>query len=284
MLPDGFELFSSCRCKVAEGPRWNDSDQRLYWVDISLGAVYRREKNAPPDVYESFSPGIGKIGAIVFHEGKLLLFAANCRIYRCSFGEKAELFAKLPGHQDTRFNDVFADRAGHIFCGVAWNPETKKPGELWRFSLKDKTFRQIESDLSGMPNGMGVSPDRKKLYFAVSEEWKVYCYDFDEEAGTLKNRRIFAEFQPEGGNPDGLAVDPETGNVAVAFWNGRRLLICSPDGCGQKEFRFPIAKVTSAEYAPFGLIVTTANLPWEESEWEKNHAGSVFVYPFRNDR
>lgn len=279
MLPDGFELFASCRCEVAEGPRWNEADRRLYWVDIPLGTVYRKETDTPPDVYESFSPGIGKIGAIVFYEGELLLFAANCRIYHCPFGGKAELFAELPGHQDTRFNDVFDDHAGHIFCGVAWDPAAKRPGELWRFSLKDKTFRQIESNLSGMPNGMGVSPDRQTFYFVVSEEHNLYAFSFDESGGELGNRRVLIKFPVDMGNPDGMAVHPRTGEIAVAFWNGSRLAVFSSEGKLKKEYLFPIKKITSVLYAPDGLFVTTGNFPWDENEFCRNHAGGIWRMP-----
>ena len=74
------ELFADCRCEVAESPRWNEAEQRLYWVDIPQGTVYRKSRRGG---LESFRPGVGKIGALAFHGGKLLLFAAQCRIWQC---------------------------------------------------------------------------------------------------------------------------------------------------------------------------------------------------------
>ena len=60
MLPDAKpELFASCRCTVAEGPRWNPKEKRLYWVDIPAGTIYRKTVDTVPEKFESFSPGIG---------------------------------------------------------------------------------------------------------------------------------------------------------------------------------------------------------------------------------
>ena len=48
----------------------------------------------------------------------------------------------------------------------------------------------------------------------------------------------------------------------------------------EKEYRFPIAKTTSVEYAPNGLFLTTGNRPWSEEEFIRNHAGGVWHLPF----
>ena len=266
------ELFADCRCEVAESPRWNEAEQRLYWVDIPQGTVYRKSRRGG---LESFRPGVGKIGALAFHGGKLLLFAAQCRIWQCGFGGRPELFAELPGKAHTRFNDVLADQNGHIFCGVAWTDST--PGELWRFSLDGKIFTQVEGDLAGMPNGMAISPDRKSFYFAVSEEHTVYLYNFDETKGVLSEKRIFATFPPENGNPDGIAADPESGDLAVAFWNGARLEVHAPHGGLKQIVPFPISKVTSAEFSKDCLFVATGNHPWNESDWQENRSGNILM-------
>ena len=281
MRPEAsWQLFADSRCEVGEGPRWHETEQRLYWVDIPRGVLFRKSPDTPPDAFESFAPGIGKIGAFVFYQGELLLFGEKCRIWKCRFGEKPELFAVLPGQEATRFNDVLADRKGHVYCGVAWNPEKGGRGSLWRFSPADRTFQLLLDGLNGMPNGMGVSPDRKTFYFTVSEEHRLYAFAFDEMAGTLDNRRTLLDFDPEIGNPDGMAVDPRSGRIAVAFWDGGRVRIFSSSGKLEKEYRFPIAKTTSVEYAPNGLFLTTGNRPWNEEEFIRNHAGGVWHLPF----
>ncbi|MGN0873049.1 MAG: SMP-30/gluconolactonase/LRE family protein [Victivallales bacterium] len=275
-----WQLFADSRCEVGEGPRWHETEQRLYWVDIPHGVLYRKSPDTPPEVFESFTPGIGKIGAFAFYQGELLLFGENCRIWKCRFGDTPELFAVLPNLEATRFNDVLADHAGHIYCGVAWDPKKGIQGSLWRFSPADRTFQLLQDNLNGMPNGMGISPDRKTFYFAVSEEHRLYAFAFDETAGLLNHRRTLLDFDPEMGNPDGIAVDPRNGGIAVAFWDGGQVRIYSSSGKQEKEYRFPVSKTTSVEYAPNGLFLTTGNRPWDEGEFIRNHAGGVWHIPF----
>ena len=274
MLPEPeWELFADCRCLVAEGPRWNGAEQRLYWVDIPRGTVYRKSL---PGELESYSPGVGKIGAVEFFEGELLLFGAGCRVWRCAFGAAPELFAELPGRSGTRFNDVLADRAGHFFCDVAWDPAAHFAGELWRFDPAQRRFALLAEGFAGMPNGMGIAPDRRTLYLAVSEERRVYRFELEEKNGTLGARELFAAFLPEEGNPDGLAVDPESGRVLIAFWGGAALRTFSPAGTLLCEERFPIEKITSVAVSGEKLFLTTGNLPWSEAAWQEAHAGAVF--------
>lgn len=277
MPPKGtWQLFANSRCEVGEGPRWNDADNMLYWVDIPKGVLYRKSVDTPSDAFECFSPKVGKIGAFTFYQDRLMLFSEGCRVWTCKFGEVPELFASLSGHETTRFNDVFPDDAGHIFCGVAWVPEKGIAGELWRFSPEDKTFSLLGQGFDGMPNGMGVSPDRKTFYFVVSEEYKLYAFSFDEARGVLGNRRVLIHFPANMGNPDGISVDQQTGEIAIAFWDGNRLAIFTPDGELKQEYLFPVKKITSAVYTPQGLFITTGNRPWDDEEFYQNHAGCVW--------
>lgn len=135
-----------------------------------------------------------------------------------------------------------------------------------------------------MPNGMGISPDRKKLYFTVSEEYLVYVFDFNEYSGTLRNRNIFARFPKENGTPDGLTVNPDTGDVVIAFWNGGRLAILDSTGKQKQEIHFPIEKITSVEFANKNLFITTGNRPWQETAWKNHQAGSIFMIRHREEK
>lgn len=276
MLPDGYQCFADCRCEVAEGPRWNEKEQSLYWVDIPRGTVYR--KHFPNGIVESFSPAVGKIGAFCFRNDELLLFASQCKVWECAFNGDPQLFAELPGYPDSRFNDVFDDGHGHIFCGAAWVPDLNLPGELWRFDPEEKQFSPVERNLAGMPNGMALSPDRRTFYFAVSEEYRIYSYDYDMKNGVLSNRKCFAEFPCSGGTPDGIACD-EHGNLAVALWGGDALCHFSPDGKLQKTEHFSMSLVTSVTYSAFGCFVTTGNRPWQDQAYREQGAGCVYFCP-----
>ncbi len=270
-------LFSDCGCTVAEGPRWNAAERMLYWVDITEGAVLRQRADASPNEFERFSPGLGKIGAVEFaSDGRLMLFTERCEVHVCGFGEPTELAARLDGGGDRRFNDVVDAGCGVFFCGVA----PKAPGgtgELWRFDAKSGKFDVVEESVAGMPNGMAISPDRRTLYFVVSDEKVLYAYDFDDTAKTVSGRRVVCSDFAEPGIPDGMCVDHVDGSLYIAMWNGFRLEHRSADGKMLETFRFPMAKVTSACIGDGHVYVTTGNLPRSEAEREANKAGGVFV-------
>ena len=270
-------LFSDSKCTVAEGPRWNVAERALYWVDIASGEVLRQRFDAAADGFERFAPGLGKIGAVEFApNGRLLLFTERCEVYVSDFGGVPERKWTLPGHEDTRFNDVIDVGDGVFFCGVApIRPSVR--GELWRFDSRMGEFACVESATNGMPNGMGLSPDRKTFYFVVSDEKTLYAYDFDDAEKSVANRRIVCRDFAAPGVPDGMCVDQGDGSLYVAVWDGHRLEHRSPDGALLNVFDFPMAKVTSACAAGDRIYVTTGNLPRNDAEYAATKAGGVFV-------
>ena len=240
------ELFSNSACTVAEGPRWNVAERALYWVDIASGEVLRQRFDAAADGFERFAPGLGKIGAVEFApNGRLLLFTERCEVYVSDFGGDPELRWTLPGHGNTRFNDVLDVGDGVLFCGVApIRPSVR--GELWRLDSMAGEFSCVASETKGMPNGMGLSPDRRTMYFIVSDERSLYAYDFDDAAKAVSGRRAVCLDFDEPGVPDGMCVDPNDGSLYVAVWNGFRIERRTADGALLETIRFPMAKVTSA--------------------------------------
>lgn len=259
---------------VAEGPRWNAADRTLYWVDVTGGKYLRHRDGDPADVYEEIDPGLGKIGALAcLGPGKVRLFTSECQVWDCDFGEKPVLKYTLEGYAGRRFNDVWVD-AGNTFCGVAREPD--RPGELWL--LRDGRFTCIEPATAGMPNGMGVSPDGRTLYFVVSDERKLYAYDYARETGRVSNRRVLVEDFEQPGVPDGMCVDPADGTLWIAMWDGGRLEHRAADGRLLESVRFPMKKVTSAEVVGRRVFVTTGNKePDADAYFRTTGAGSVFV-------
>lgn len=271
------ELFADSACTVAEGPRWNAGERTLYWVDITAGEVLRQRIDAPVDGFERFAPGLGKIGAAEFAlDGRLFLFTERCEVCVSDFGGVPEHKWTLPGHGDTRFNDVLDVGDGVFFCGVApIRPSSR--GELWRLDTRTGEFACVESETKGMPNGMGLSPNRRTMYFVVSDEKALYAYDFDDAEKSVANRRIVCRDFAAPGVPDGMCVDHGDGSLYVAVWDGHRLEHRSPDGSLLDVVDFPMAKVTSACVANGNIYVTTGNLPRNDAEYAATKTGGVFV-------
>ena len=238
--------------------------------------MLRQRIDAPVDGFERFAPGLGKIGAAEFAlDGRLFLFTERCEVCVSDFGGVPEHKWTLPGHGDTRCNDVLDVGDVVFFCGVApIRPSSR--GELWRLDTRTGDFSCVESVTSGMPNGMGLSPDRKTFYFVVSDEKVLYAYDFDDETKTVSNRRTVCRDFASPGVPDGMCVDPGDGSMYVAVWDGYRLEHRSSDGRLIETTSFPMAKVTSACAVGDCIYVTTGNLPKSDSEHDATKAGGVF--------
>lgn len=249
-------LYAGSPCIVAESPRWCDGESALYWVDVTGGRYYRKQDGGAADEFETADPRLGKIGAIVpLGDRRVRLFAEGCRVFECAFGGRPELVSALPGHGARRFNDVLRDGES-FFCGVA--PEGEAPGELWRLAA-DGSYTCLEAEVKGMPNGMGVSPDGRTFYFTVSDERRIYAYDYDRAMGGLANRRVLISDFPGEGLPDGMCVDPVDGSLFVALWDGSRLEHRSAGGGFIESVNFPMKKVTSVEKVGSRLFVTTGN-------------------------
>lgn len=267
------EIYAASPCVVAEGPRWNAADKTLYWVDVTGGMYLRHRDGDPSDKFDRVDPGLGKIGALAcLGPGKVRLFTSECQVWDCAFGEKPVLRHTLEGHAGRRFNDVWID-AGNAYCGVAREPD--KPGELWL--LRDGKFTCIEPATKGMPNGMGVSPDGKTFYFVVTDERRVWAYDYDRATGALSNKRVLCEDFAAPGLPDGMTVDPADGSLWIAMWDGARLEHRGADGKLLETVPFPMKKVTSVEVVGDRLFVTTGNKePDSAAYFAATKAGSVF--------
>jgi D-xylonolactonase len=279
-LKNGFDLFANCQCEVGESPLWCKEEKSLYWLDVSRGDVFCKSIDTPPCEFERYQLGIGKIGGMVFRDdGSLLLFAVKGKVWSWRKTEKPELKATLAHASNSRFNDVIMDPEGRVFCGIA-PVEKGKYGSLWRMDV-DCSFSLVEAETSGMPNGMGFSPDLKHFYFTVTNERIIYRYSYNRTTGDISNKEKFIAVPEEEGFPDGMTVD-KNGSIWSAQWNGARLVKYSIMGKKECEYIFPMAKISSVEFGGEGndkIFITTANYPWEKNEFILNKSGAVFCMP-----
>ena len=178
----------------------------------------------------------------------------------------------LPGEEDSRFNDVIADPAGRVFCGTM--PAGDRLGRLYRLDTDGAIAPVLEGiDIS---NGMGFTPDRRGMYYTVSNRRTISLFDYDRETGALMNERPFVRTPAGEGIPDGMTIDAE-GYVWSARWDGSVLVRYAPDGREDRRIAFPAKKVSSAifggpDYAD--LYVTTAG--GNRKDEEGPGAGALF--------
>jgi sugar lactone lactonase YvrE len=248
------ELIADYQCVTGEGPLWHPTEQRLYWVDIPTGRMFRYDPKTGH--HEQFYEGDVVGGFTIQDDGALLLFMARGAVKIWRDGQLETILDEIPDERDSRFNDVFADPEGRVFCGTM--PTKDRPGRLYRLD-PDRTLTLLLEGIA-VSNGMGLTLDRKQLYYTETAAKKIYLFDYDQRTGAISNQRVFKDSSDEDGMPDGMTVDAE-GYVWSARWDGYRLTRYAPDGTEVSRVEFPAKKVSSVTFGGpdyMDMYVTTA--------------------------
>lgn len=193
---------------VGESPLWHARERRLYWVDIHGKKLHRFNPDSGHN--ETFDqPDLVTCVAFRKRGGLLLTLRKNFAFLDPATG-KLEMLGTVEGDKPgNRFNDGRVDPQGRFWAGTIGDPAWDQPvGSMFRFDA-DQTVTKMVSEVV-CSNGTAWSPDGGTMYHTESFRYLIYAYDFDGEAGTLSNRRVFAEVDRKlGAFPDGLCVDAE---------------------------------------------------------------------------
>ncbi len=264
------ELIADYACVCGEGPLWHPDEKRLYWLDIAKGRMFRYEPatGKHEQCYEGQPIG----GFTIQADGDLLLFMSRCTVKTWRDGRMATIIEETPEEQETTFNDVIADPMGRVFCGSL--PTKERLGRLYRLDLDGKLTKLLEG--IGCSNGMGFTPDLKRMYYTDSAKYEVYVFDYDKATGAISNKRLFARNPESEGLPDGMTVDAE-GYIWSARWDGSCVVRFAPDGFEERRVAFPARKCSSVtfggeDYAD--MYVTTAG--GDQKATDGPLAGSLF--------
>ena len=264
------ELIADYACECGENPLWHEDEQRLYWVDITPGRLFRYDpaSGKHEQCYED-----GPVGGFTIQaDGSLLLFMAEGAVKVWREGELSTVVDHLPEERGSRFNDVIADPAGRVFCGTTG--AGAKPGRLYRLDL-DGRLTKVLDGVEGA-NGLGFTPDRKHMYFTHTLPLEIHLYDYDQASGRVTNQRLFVRVPQGDGKPDGMTVDAE-GFVWSAYWDGWCLVRFTPDGREERRITFPAKKVSSLIFGGrdyTDIYVTTAG--GGDKAKEGSGAGALF--------
>jgi sugar lactone lactonase YvrE len=140
-----------------------------------------------------------------------------------------------------RFNDGACDRKGRLWTGTMDRKMREPVGSLYRVD-PDFSVHRIESGIT-VSNGIAFSPDDRVMYHTDSGASTIYAYDFDLAHGTVRNRRVFADFRGQRGRPDGCTIDAQ-GHVWVAEVMGSRVVELDPSGRRIREIELPVTRPT----------------------------------------
>ncbi len=264
------ELIADYACECGEGPLWHPMEKRLYWLDIVNPRMFWYDPATGH--HEQFNVGRTVGGFTIQADGSLLLFMDRGSIGTWRNGKLRMIVDEIPDERETRFNDVFADSMGRVFCGTM--PAKDRLGRLYRLD-RDGSLHMVMYNV-GCSNGMGLSLDRKTLYYTDSEAYAIYTFEYEEATGSLRNRRTFVAHSKDLGLPDGMTVDAH-GNVWSAHWGGNCLICYDRTGTETTRIGFPAKKVSSVVFGGddySDMYVTTAG--GENKADEGEGAGALF--------
>jgi len=264
------KIVADTRLVVGEGTLWHAGEQKLYWLDIPNGSIYRYDPREGR--HERIYAGEVIGGFTIQADGSLLLFMARGAVRTWKRGELSTVIEEIPEERETRFNDVIADPEGRVFCGTMSTP--KRPGCLYRLGRDGKITRLLDG--IGISNGLGFSPDRKRLYYTDSAKGEIYVFDYDKAGGTISNQRVLIRVPASEGEPDGLTVDAE-GYLWSARWNGGCIVRFSPEGREVLRVELPARKVSCLTFGGMDcqdIYISTAG--GDKRDEEGPGAGALF--------
>lgn len=226
---------------LIEGPVW-DAARGLYFSDVTNGGVFLLDRAG---AVSQVIPKRRGIGGMALHEsGGLVVGGRDIAWVSLQDGATKVLLeqAAIPGA--TGFNDLTTDAAGRIYVGSlaykVFGGEPPRPGFLHVVDL-DGTMRTV-SDGILLTNGLGFSPDGRRLYHSDARAGIVRVYDVEPDGGVGPWRQFAA--LGEGRVPDGLKVAAD-GSVWVADAHGSRVAVYAADGSHVRDIAVPLPMVTS---------------------------------------
>lgn len=207
------ELFARTGSYHAEGPFWDDRDNRLLFVDALAGTVVSVVDAGSITRHKVPSPVVTVIrrrtsgGYAVSTEHGI----AICDEFFATYSPIAE----VTSDPALRTNDGGCDPLGNFIIGTMSYTATSGAGSVWRVSTDHCVTKALE-DVS-IPNGVQWSPDGSKAFFIDTPTRRVDVFDVDLGTGGWSGRRTHACIDQPHGFPDGMAIDEE-GGLWVALW------------------------------------------------------------------
>ena len=228
---------------LGECPVWSEREGLLYWVDIEGRAIHRYDPAKGVDELRSVPGRPGSI-ALTADPGRLLV-AVEHRLAFFDWERDAwtEWVALEPEGTGNRLNDGRCDRAGRFWVGSMFDPAAARwfTGILHRVA-PDGTALTVRTKV-GVSNGLAFSPDGTTMYWADTPRETVWAYDYDVATGAAVRERVFLDFGPLPGRPDGACID-EDGCYWVACVYGWAVLRVTPDGTVDRRIDLPVEKPT----------------------------------------
>ena len=243
-----------------ECPLWLPLEQAIYWTDITGQRVHRLVcgSEKPELVCSGF-----EISGLLPHGSGGFTLVNGHGLWRWDGAAHFENCVRSVDGQECRLNDCIADLKGRVISGSQFfDPHSEyELGNLFLFDI-DGSARVLDEGLH-LSNGLAWSPTGDYLYLADSVARRIYRYAYNQETGSVSDRKIWIQVPSDEGIPDGLTTDAE-GFIWSAQWYGGCVVRYDPDGKEVSRIHLPARQTSSVAFggADFSdLFVTSAAQP-----------------------
>jgi sugar lactone lactonase YvrE len=245
-------LFDKPRCiwaagaALGEGTLWSVRQQALYWVDILGCQLHRYHPATQAKQSWTFDEEISAVAERASGPGLLVTLRQCFAFFDPDTGSLERLQAPEPERTGNRFNDGKCDAQGRFWGGTMDFDCKTASGALYRLTPEGECTRM--ADGYTVTNGPTWSLDGRTLYFNDTVQGHVHAFDFDSADGTLGPRRLWREFEPGDGFPDGMTTDA-AGRLWIAHW-GASSVSCHHPVSGEELGRvtLPTSHITNCAF------------------------------------
>ncbi len=229
--------------KLGESPVWSADEGLLYWVDINGCAVHASDPATGSGRSWSIA-GRPSALARTADPDRLLLAVENELVWLdLRSGDMASWLTLEEPQPGVRLNDGRCDPVGRFWIGGMYDPTSANRFDAFLHRVEpDGGFATVRSEV-GCSNGLAFSPDGTVMYWADNLCETVWAYDYDAATGEQRNERVFLDFGPLPGRPDGACVD-ETGCYWIACVGGSAVLRATPAGEVDRIVEVPVVRPT----------------------------------------
>lgn len=259
---------------LGEGPLWDATRGRLYWVDIRAKRIEWLEPDSGAEGRYDLE---ARASALALRAGGGLLVAADHGVWSLdlhtgAFERRVSFEADKPRN---RTNDGGMGADDRFWFGTM--DDDAEPGCGALYALAPDWRLEVMRQGIGIPNGIVSTADCSTLYVADSLEQVIWRHHIQQ--GALCEPSRFFSTRGEMLTPDGAALDEE-GCLWSAQWDGACVLRLAPDGAVERRVDMPVSRPTACAFGGrerTTLYVTSARDGLSAAQLAREPlAGSVF--------
>lgn len=239
-----FDVIAPAGQVLGESASWCARTQMLWWIDIRA-AMVKRWNSATGAIDVWTMPEL--CGAVVPTTGAKVVVALRAGIQWLDpfNGSLTPLVTLETGQLEHRLNEAKCDRQGRLWCGSMWDFGKHPTGGLYRVAT-DLGTRKVRGAV-GIPNGIGFSPDGRRMVFVDTSTGCIESAAYDTDTGMPGPWSILVGAGAAPGKPDGNTVDAE-GCIWSARFGAGCIARFTPQGKLDRLLRLPVSQPTSCSF------------------------------------